>query len=248
MIPRIYIPQTITAEDPVIFDKAQSRYLTRTLRLGPGAELILFNGQGEEGEWRAELIQSASPAQARLIAFNPVKMESRLQITLVTALAKGDSTEQIIQKAVELGAVSVIPLESERSVRRSKEKRKLNKLDRWRNIIIEAAEQCGRVRLPEIHPPVGWDELPELLPEAGPRYLFWEEEGVEAIKLTQLPHPGAAVTLLIGPEGGLSATEVARAREVMGFEVVGLGPRILRVATAGVTVITACQLLWGDMG
>jgi 16S rRNA (uracil1498-N3)-methyltransferase len=248
MIPRLYIPHAIAHDSPVDLDSGQRRYLTRTLRLSPGAALTLFSSEGPEGEWQAELIQSQSSVQARLLTFNPMKKESPLKITLVTGLAKGDATEQIIQKAVELGAESIVPLVTQRSVRRSPAGRKDNKLKRWQNIVIEAAQQCGRVRLPQIHAPVDWKQLSTHLPADGPRYLFWEERGVEAIKLRDLPHPGRSVTLLIGPEGGLTQEEVSMAQGELGFTVVGLGPRILRVATAGVAVVTGCQLLWGDMG
>ncbi|MBF0359176.1 MAG: 16S rRNA (uracil(1498)-N(3))-methyltransferase [Magnetococcales bacterium] len=246
MTPRIYIPQPIDGSQPVDLDAGQRRYLTRTLRLGPGAALTLFSPVGDEGEWQAELMENLS--QARLIAFIPIKKESPLEITLVHALAKGDTTETVIQKSVELGVVSLIPLVSQRSVRRSPADRAGKKLKRWQTIVVEAAQQCGRVRLPKVHAPVDWSGLASCLPDNGPRYLFWEEEGVTAQKLTDLPHPGGSVTLLIGPEGGLSQEEVATAQEQFGFVIVGLGPRVLRVATAGVAVVSSCQLLWGDMG
>ncbi|MBF0194560.1 MAG: 16S rRNA (uracil(1498)-N(3))-methyltransferase [Magnetococcales bacterium] len=246
MIPRLYVPKAINPLKPVELDAGQRRYLTRTLRLNAGDKLIIFNGEGDEGEWQAELSQNTS--QVNLLKFIPLKKESPLKITLIHGLAKGNITEMVIQKAVELGAVTMIPLVAKRSVRRSIKDRKDNKLKRWQNIVIEAVEQCGRVRIPKVHSPVNWQDLAEILPKEGPRYLFWEEEGVTAIKLNELPHPGESVTLLIGPEGGLSVEEVAMAKEQLGFTVVGLGPRVLRVATAGVAVVGSCQLLWGDMG
>lgn len=249
MTPRLYIPHAIEENHTVELDEGQRRYLTRTLRLGPGAPLILFSGEGEEGEWRAELLQIANPAKARLVEFITRKRESPLRVTLIQGLAKGNSTELVIQKAVELGAATIIPLVGRRSVRRSPQKREDNKLLRWQSIVKEAAQQCGRVRLPTILAPMDWKELAGQLPE-GPRYIFWEEQSRHEnnLQLRDLPHPGGSVTLLVGPEGGLSREEVELAREKMGFTVVGLGPRILRTETAGLAVLSGCQILWGDMG
>ncbi|MBF0455737.1 MAG: 16S rRNA (uracil(1498)-N(3))-methyltransferase [Magnetococcales bacterium] len=247
MIPRLYVPHTIEAGSPLKLDEGQRRYLLRTLRLTVGAPLTLFGPSGEEGEWQGELIRCDTPAEVRPIRFLPLKKESPLQITLIQGLAKGSATELVIQKAVELGASTLIPLVSQRSVRRVKADRNESKLKRWNTIIQEAAEQCGRVRLPVIHPPMGWKELAPHLAD-GPRYLFWEEEKQAGITLRDLPHPGRTVTLLVGPEGGLGREEVELARETLGFKVVSLGPRILRTETAGLAVLSGCQVLWGDMG
>jgi 16S rRNA (uracil1498-N3)-methyltransferase len=247
MMPRLYIPNPLDKNHLVELDEGQHRYLTRTLRLGVGAKLTLFSPEGEQGQWQGELVQTQKPAQVRLISFEPLQKESPVKITLVQGLAKGQSTELVIQKAVELGATTIIPLVSERSVRRSKADRNDNKLKRWQTIILEAAQQCGRVRLPQIYSPVEWEELATILPE-GPRYLFWEEQGLSGARLSKLPHPGQSVTLLVGPEGGLTSQEVQMAQEKWGFIIVGLGPRILRTETAGLAVLSACQVLWGDMG
>ncbi|MBF0447701.1 MAG: 16S rRNA (uracil(1498)-N(3))-methyltransferase [Magnetococcales bacterium] len=247
MIPRLYIDCPIDKNQPVLLDEGQRRYLIRTLRLGIGAAVKLFSSAGEEGEWRGNLIQTDSPALVQVTDFTPFRKESPLQITLIQGLAKGNATELVIQKAVELGATRLIPLVSRRSVRRPPSDRKDNKVSRWQSIILEAAQQCGRVRLMQIHPPMNWNELDAHLPE-GPRYLFWEEQGGEGLTLRNLPHPGSAVTLLVGPEGGLSAEEVELAQARWGFVVVGLGPRVLRTETAGLAVLSGCQVLWGDLG
>lgn len=252
MIPRLFVPTPLKADQPVCFDAGQKRYLKKTLRLKPGAPLVLFThddedkGRNPDGEWQAELIETETGLGARLLYFQPLNIESPLEVTLVLGLAKGGVTDFIIQKAVELGAHAIIPLVSERTVRRPKADRLTHQMERWQKIILEAAEQCGRVRLPPIHTPASWEELPYLLPDA-PRYLFWEEEAGKGETLNSVPHPGKAVTLMIGPEGGFSESEIQYARDEMNFTSLALGPRILRADTAGVAVLSAAQILWGDM-
>ncbi|MBF0127807.1 MAG: RNA methyltransferase, partial [Magnetococcales bacterium] len=160
---------------------------------------------------------------------------------------KSGSIEVAVQKAVEVGAVVLIPLLSRYGVSRPDPRQTDNKLRRLQRIAVEAAQQCGRTRVPVIHPPVAWQQLAPLLPE-GVRLLFWEGAGLAGARLRELPPPGGDLTLLVGPEGGLTPEEVAFARSELGFELVTLGPRILRAETAAIVAVAACQLLWGDMG
>ncbi|MEO5347168.1 MAG: 16S rRNA (uracil(1498)-N(3))-methyltransferase [Magnetococcus sp. YQC-9] len=226
-------------------DESERHRLLRTLRLRCGDALILFNGQ--PGEWRATIVSTASPLEVELTKFTPGEKDSPLQITLVLGLTKSGAIELAVQKAVEAGVDRLIPLISRYGVSRPDERQSDNKSRRLRRIAIEAAQQCGRTRVPEILDPVNWSQLEALL-TSGPRLLFWESAGERGARLKTLPHPGEAVTLLIGPEGGLTAEEVQLAREQLGFVTVSLGPRILRAETAAMATVIACQLLWGDMG
>ncbi|MBF0625761.1 MAG: 16S rRNA (uracil(1498)-N(3))-methyltransferase [Magnetococcales bacterium] len=243
MIPRLLVATPLHPDLPVTLNREEERYLLKVLRLDAGAPVVLLDGTG--GEWPGEVAAVRPRVLIHLSGHRPVARESPLAITLVAGLARSAPMEWVIQKAVELGVATVVPLVTRRSVSRPDARQAANKLERWQRIAREAVEQCGRTRLPLIHPPVAWPELPPLLP-GGPRLLFWEEAR-ENGGLGRLPAPGPTLTLLTGPEGGLDPAEVAAARDGLGFVTVGLGPRILRAETAAITVLAMAQTLWGDL-
>lgn len=244
MIPRIYWPHPLQVGQRQDLNETVQRYLLRTLRLSSGATITLFTGF-EAGEWQTTLHTQPVPYLEPL-AFIPVQRESPLHITLVQGIAKTDAMEWSIQKATEAGVHRIIPLLCRRSTSNAGNPFTPNRQRRLERIAIEAAEQSGRLLVPEILPPLSWNDLPQQLPP-GPRWLFWEQDQHQP-HLRQCPHPGNHLTLLVGPEGGLDPQEESMAREKLGFTTLSLGPRILRTETAALTVITACQLLWGDIG
>ncbi|MBF0414936.1 MAG: 16S rRNA (uracil(1498)-N(3))-methyltransferase [Magnetococcales bacterium] len=245
MKPRLFINANLENNCEIILQSEQRHYLVHTLRRKIGSEVIIFNGQAPLGEWDAIMIDSHPEVRLRVVRHHSIHRESPLAITLVTGLIKGDAMEWLLQKATELGVVSFIVLKTERTVARISDERWPAKEKRWQKIIQEATEQCRRVRLMTIHPPVSWSQLPALLPD-GPRFLFWEEG--EGSRLNVKQHPGQSITLLTGSEGGLTADEVLKASADMGFEITTMGPRILRAETAAVAAVTAVQTIWGDVG
>lgn len=245
MIPRLHIEQSLSVGAMITLPESERNRLIRTLRLHRGAEVIVFNG--EDGEWRATLDDAGPPLRLAVVTFLGRGRDSALAVTLVVGLTKSGSIELAVQKGVEVGAACVIPLLSRYGVSRPNMQQSENKMRRLQRIAVEAAQQCGRTQLPVIHAPVEWPQLSTLLPE-GDRLLFWEAAGHQGARLRDLPAPEGAVTVLVGPEGGLTADEVQFACEQLGFVLVTLGPRILRAETAAMVAVSACQLLWGDMG
>jgi 16S rRNA (uracil1498-N3)-methyltransferase len=142
----------------------------------------------------------------------------------------------VVEKATELGVVRIVPIVTRYTVAKG------DHAERWRRIALAAAKQCGRTRMPAVDAP---RPIATVLGEAWPglRLVAWEEE--HAARLADLPAAADAVTMLIGPEGGLDATEVAAARAA-GFTTVTLGRRVLRADTAAVVAMTLCQQRWGD--
>lgn len=246
MIPRLYVNQRLTGGETVLLEKAASRYLTGILRLRPGAEVILFNGEG--GEYRAVLAETKPVGVVTIGDHNPELRESPAAITVIAGLSKQHAMELEVQKGTELGMARFIPLVAQRSVARPG--KAANKTARWTRIAIEAAEQSGRTRVPEILEPIGWDALPSLLPSSGPRLMFWEEEkeSLSWIDVLKEQTPVTSLTVLIGPEGGLTREEAELAQGEMGFLPAGFGPRTLRAETAAIAALTAVQLLIGDLG
>lgn len=242
---RLFIPQLLGKGVSLLLEEGERHRLVRTLRLHQGDVVRVFNG--EHGEWLARIEDPGPPLRLVVEEFLAASGDPRLAVTLVMGLTKSGSIEVAVQKAVEVGVVRLIPLLSRYGVSRPDGQQTANKVRRLQRIAVEAAQQCGRTQVPVIHAPVTWPELAGILPE-GPRLLFWEEERFRGLGLSGLPHPGEAVTLLVGPEGGLTPEEVRLASEELGFMTVSLGPRVLRSETAAMVAVAACQLLWGDMG
>jgi len=199
---------------------------------------VLFDGSG--GELHARLDVRARLAVAVDGQWQEVSRESPLDIVLVQALASSDKMDWVIQKAVELGAVGVVPVQAARSVLRLAGERADKKLEHWRQVVIAACEQCGRNRLPFVAPV---QNLAAYLSQATAAARLILAPGGEPLSAIQ-PVP-SSVHLLIGPEGGWSDEELAFCLRA-GSRAVGLGPRVLRTETAGVAALAALQARAGD--
>lgn len=245
-VPRIYLPVSLTSDAIVTLEDNAFSHVVRALRLKPGATLILFNGQGQAFSGVLTEIGKRQ-AWARIIASLTDEPEPLLRIVLAQGISRGEKMDFTLQKAVELGVGTIQPLFTEHGNVDLASERLTRRYQRWRSIIISACEQCGRNRLPELREPLVFlDWLTQARQEAalGLRLLLdpAAEQG-----LRDLRPPVGAVTLLTGPEGGLSPTEVQQAQAAR-FIGIRLGPRVLRTETAGIAALAAVQLLWGDWG
>lgn len=240
-IPRLHLPVPLTVGATVPLDDNALNHAVRVLRLKPGAALILFNGAG--GAVAATLAEVGKRAAwARVTAALPDEVESPLRVALAQGVSRGEKMDYTLQKAVELGVAVIQPLFAERGGVDLAGERLARKIRHWRGIIVGACEQCGRNRLPELRQPLTLAEWLEQPAEPDLRLLL---DPLAERGLRGLEPPAATVTLLIGPEGGLSPMEIAQARKA-GFAGVRLGPRVLRTETAGVAALAAVQALWGD--
>jgi len=231
---RLYVPGVAPDDGLLRLGGNELRHL-RTLRLRPGAHLLVIDDSGAEHDVVLERLE-ARLAEARIVATTRPRRESPLDLTLAPALLKGAKMDLVVEKATELGVRRIVPVVTRRSVGRGEH------LERWRRIAVAASKQSGRVQLPEIDGPVSLDTL---LARAWPglRLVPWEDE--TSVRFADLPATSAAVVALVGPEGGLEPDEVDRAR-AHGYVSVSLGPRILRAETAAVVVAAACQIRFGD--
>ncbi len=241
-VPRIYTPATLNSGDSIELDENAFSHAVRVLRLKQGDSLILFNGQG--GEFEAELTDVQKKRASAVIGqhFN-TDNESPLPIILGQCISRGEKMDYTIQKAVELGVTEIVPLFSERCGVKLNQQRMEKRLRHWHSVIISACEQCGRNRIPELHPAIALSE--------------WQQQSNASLKLVldptaadslaTLSKPERDVALLIGPEGGLSDGEIKSAIK-HGFSGIRLGPRILRTETAGLTALSVIQQMWGDLG
>jgi len=238
---RVYLDAPLEAGGRVALTGSAARHLTRVLRLRPGQALTLFNGGGGEYAATIEAVHGEKVAVAVGEA-QAIERESPLSLTLAQGVSRGERMDLVVQKATELGASSIVPLLTERSVVRLSAPQAARKLEHWCAIAVSACEQSGRNRLPKVLPPL---PLADFLRQGGSgSRLLLSPTG--SIRIQDVPTPVSSVTVLIGPEGGLTDAEQSAALAA-GFTGVRLGPRILRTETAAIAALTVLQREFGDL-
>ena len=239
---RVYVDAPLAAGKRVLLEGNAASHVTRVLRLRLGEALTLFNGAG--GEYAAS-IDAARGGRLTVAVGEPraVERESPLTLTLAQGVSRGERMDLVVQKATELGVSGIVPLFTERSVVRLGAQQAERKLDHWRAIAIAACEQSGRNRLPAIAAPVPLKDFLRSGSDGSARLLL--SPGATAT-LGDVPRPLSAVTVLIGPEGGLTQAEEAAALTA-GFTRIRLGPRVLRTETAALTALALLQREFGDL-
>jgi 16S rRNA (uracil1498-N3)-methyltransferase len=226
----------------VELERAERHYLLGVLRLSPGASLEVFDGEG--GRYRARLCEDGA------LALGPREASPapRSAIALAPALVKGEKMELVIQKATELGAFAVAPWESERSVVRLAGARARERVERWQKIAQAAARQCGRADVPRVHDIASLDDVLALGRSLGAQAIvLWEQERNLRLSQAAAEAPPGALFLLVGPEGGFTEGEIARAR-ASGARTATLGERVLRAETAPLAALSVLLFLAGELG
>jgi 16S rRNA (uracil1498-N3)-methyltransferase len=215
----------------------EARHLREVLRLKPGDEVSVFDGEGKE--FRARVAQARREfAELELeVEIEAARPESPLQITLVVALLKGEKFDLVVQKATELGVVKIVPLITRYADIKLRDEADVSKrVARWQRIALEAAKQSGRAVVPDVSLPVATGSL------FSESCLLFSERGGEG--LTQIETD--QITAIIGSEGGWSDEELDQARAA-GARIVTLGGRILRAETAAIAVAALLQHRFGDL-
>jgi len=231
-LPRLFVRQPLSEAASVELNAAQANYLGNVMRLGAGAELLLFDGRS--GEWIACIVEAVKKRMTLKVERRTREPEVAPDVWLAFAPVKRTQTDWLVEKATELGAAKLIPVMTQRTVVDRV------KLERLEAIAVEAAEQCGRTVVPEIAEPV---TLKELLSDRSRTLYFADEAGgapaADAFK------PGPAL-ILTGPEGGFTDEERLVVRAAPNAVPISLGPRILRAETAALAALAAYMALAGD--
>ncbi|MEJ7708556.1 MAG: 16S rRNA (uracil(1498)-N(3))-methyltransferase [Pyrinomonadaceae bacterium] len=231
-------------------DEDESRHLREVLRLRPGDQVYVFDGEGREFLCEVETVERRGAAVLKVRAeVEAARPESKLELTLALALLKGEKFDLVVQKATELGVMRIAPVITKRADVRLREERDASKkrTARLRRLALEAAKQSGRARIPKIEQPVLFAELMERGRDNGPIVLFAERDGDNLGEWKLAAGEGhTKLTALVGPEGGWEDAEIAYARAA-GCQVVTLGGRILRAETAAIAVVVLLQHLFGDL-
>jgi 16S rRNA (uracil1498-N3)-methyltransferase len=221
----------LSSGESIELDPPQVNYLGNVLRMGEGAELLLFDGQS--GEWLARIAEAEKRRIILSVERQTREAETVPDLWLAFAPVKRAQTDWLVEKATELGAARLIPVMTRRTVAERV------KLERLEAIAIEAAEQCGRTLLPQIAEPVA---LKDVLNAQRTVYFAYEAGGEPAAEAFK---PGAAL-ILTGPEGGFTEEERAAVRAAPTAVPISLGPRILRAETAALAALAAYMAIAGD--
>jgi 16S rRNA (uracil1498-N3)-methyltransferase len=241
-IPRVFYPYDLIAGDEIILDVNNSRHILKVLRLSIGMTLNIFNGNGSE--YIATILATNNQRVTAKIGQLMVKeVESPLKIHLAQGVSRGEKMDYVIQKAVELGVHKITPLFTEYCNVKLIGERISNRVSRWESIIISACEQSGRSYVPRIEAPQKLSTWFTKLRNDIITKILLDPHATATIREVKMEHP--EVTVLIGPEGGLSEDEVLLAQSC-GFVAVRLGPRILRTETAALAALSALQTQFGD--
>jgi len=229
-------------------DGEDFRHLKKVLRIGPGETINVFDGSGREYE--AKLISmDKTSALAEITASFLTEAEAEVRLTLFQGLPKGEKMDFIIQKAVELGVHRIVPVITERTVVQLDKESSTKKVSRWSKIAREAAKQCRRAVVPRVSEPVSLDDALTEASGCGAALMLYENESKKCLKeilKCYTINKISDIALLVGPEGGFSSYEVDKCIS-SGFEVAGLGKRILRTETAAVSVISIIMYEMGEL-
>ena len=236
---RFFHKPIIEKKNTVSLKGKNAHYLTRVLRLKSGHNLILFDGSG--AEWDGQIIHATThQVDVKLLSKQSPKTESALEITLLQSISRSQRMDFVMQKATELGVKKIIPMTSQNSVVRLNESNLKNKMNHWKKIIISAAEQSGRVKLPDLFKPIPFSK--ELLNQhKTPGSYFLDTTGDSGFSSKKI----SKTTIVVGPEGGFTVDEKQIAIAA-GYKVVKTGPRLLRTETAPIMAISILQYLYGD--
>jgi len=231
-LPRLFVRAQLNEGVLIDLDSGQANYLGNVMRLGEGAELLTFDGA--TGEWLARIVAAGKKRMTLSIERRTREPEEVPDVWLAFAPVKRTQTDWLVEKATELGVAKLLPVKTQRTIAERV------KLERLESITIEAAEQCGRTRLPTIEEPI---PLAQLLRQSERTIYFADESGGERAASAFKPGPA---TLLTGPEGGFTDEERSAIRALPYAVPVSLGPRILRAETAALAALAAYMAVAGD--
>ncbi|MBT8155306.1 16S rRNA (uracil(1498)-N(3))-methyltransferase [Epibacterium ulvae] len=235
---RLYVEHPLGAGQSVPLDRDQAHYLFGVMRMGVGAKVALFNGR--DGEWTCDVVEAGKRAGLLSCASQAKPLQMPPDLWLLFAPIKKARTDFIVEKAAEMGAARILPVQTEFT--NSDRIRQ----DRLQAHAVEAAEQCGGTYVPDV---AELQKLGRVLDHwpSDRQLMFCDEAEVgNALELAADAHPDAPWAILIGPEGGFSENERKRLHGLAQSHVVSLGPRILRADTAAVAAMTLWQKNLGD--
>ncbi|THF72764.1 RsmE family RNA methyltransferase [Cohnella fermenti] len=254
---RYFVSVEQMGDDRVFLEGDDARHLATVMRARIGEEFIACDGTGSEALAKVAAIEPGR-VTASIIERRPSAAEMRWRVTVAQSLPKGDKLETVIQKGTEAGAAVFQPFLSKRTVVQYDERKEAKRLERWRKIAKEAAEQAHRGLVPDVRAVCSWKELVAGMGGYDLTLLCYEEEGrsgtglrnaLASFQESDVCAAGVAprVLLVVGPEGGFDPAEVEQA-VLAGAAAVGLGRRILRTETAALVALACLAYESGELG
>jgi len=240
MICRLYHEQALQVGNPVTLPSDQAHYLRQVMRLQAGDAVILFNGRGGEYSGRIEQL-AKTHSRCMVVSFSDISRELSCRLHVVQAACHNEKIESVLQKCTELGASAFHIVRSERSSLKLSGSRLEKRLQRWRKIIIEAAEQSGRTRIPEL----AWHDSLLSLSGSGLTIALHPHAAKDWHEATPELSTAVDITLAIGPEGGWGPRDLDRLK-ALNFQSMTFGARILRTETAAPALLAAIQAIRND--
>ena len=235
---RFYAPPDHFHAGSIVLDRDETLHLRDVIRLKPDGLVNVFDGVGHEFKCRIVEIKKGDTELSIVEEVSPASTESPLDLILAAAMLKGEKFDLVVQKAVELGVKTLVPLRTIRCDIKSRDSMKRH--DRWKKIALEASKQTGRAVLMQVAEPVAFDAFLKKLPDID-AILFSERSG-QALDLKTKQNK---LTAIIGPEGGWDDSEIESASNA-GITIVTLGGRILRAETAAIAIAAVLQNRLGD--
>lgn len=236
-MPRVFVDAPLAAAGAVALSREQANHLLNVLRLRQGDEILVFNGR--DGEWRAQLADAGKRALNATIAEQVRAQPTPPDLHFLFAPLKHARLDYLVQKVVEMGVSCLQPV-----ITRHTQVARVN-LDRMRANVVEAAQQCGVLNLPEVEEP---SDLAAAVSDTSRLLVFCDERAdvQDPVQALRAAPAGLAVSLLIGPEGGFAEDERAALAKRANVARIALGPRILRADTAAVAALALVQAVLGD--
>lgn len=236
---RFYVEEALAVGEVLILPDRVTKHI-QVLRLAADEKIVLFNGTG--GEYNARLLNiTRREARCELEVFNDISREPQLTLGLVQSVASSERMDFIFQKGVELGVKIFQPIFSNRSAVLHSE-RIDKRIQRWKDIVTAACEQCGRNMLPEVRALISLAACLSHVHKPARRYILSPRQGVNRIEIHTLSQP---IWLMVGPEGGYTQDEEQLAIDA-GWQPFNLGPRVLRSETAALAAIATIKTQCGD--
>lgn len=238
----IYINQSLEPGITIQLDKKASHHLTNVLRMREGDEITLFNGDGRR--YRSQFKLQGRNTSAFVEDASNTDPEPVVRVNLIQGVSRGDRMDWALQKAVELGVNKIVPVYCERSMKALDSKRLSKKLLHWHGVVISACEQSGRCYIPKLSDPTSLQNYLTTHDKSSTSFVLHPESDTSLN--SRLSTDTKELSVLIGPEGGLTENEISLAESAL-FTSAHLGPRVLRTETAGVTALTIIQAKIGDL-